>query len=194
LSPEEQFASTHLQPLPCAIPFDEQNEQLGVWDDGPPPDEYIIGENPRMVQNDYSNELAQEKKMNDYSGWIHLFKLRKITFYRNMRGIKFEFWDAEEKFFGNIYNEEGAYVQEIDVTGGERVIGVAVLEDVPDRDDRTMKAVEGSDIDNHSITSATSRSDERSTVMPQIRVCFLHLPILHSFHQPPILLHQQYLT
>lgn len=166
--PLEEGFSVFPQFLTCPIPFDEKDELLGVWDDGPPPDGWIIGTSPTFVEVDISCR-ARQRLFNDYSGWVKLNSVCQIVFYHNMRGIKFSCCSNEkDKFFGYVDDEEGAFVQTIDYKGGERIIGVAVLAD--DEDGQAVKDALDDENDNASIISASSRSDERNATMERIFV------------------------
>ncbi|KAL7276946.1 hypothetical protein RUND412_000039 [Rhizina undulata] len=114
-------------PLPCAIPFDEVGDQSQVWDNGPPPDLWIIGSSPAEKQ---SGSLECDLKNVDYSGYAILSDLSSITIYGNMKGIRFCYSNEDkDRFFGHVDNEQDVEVQEIDWEDGERVTGIAVLKE-----------------------------------------------------------------
>ncbi|KAF8537164.1 hypothetical protein BDD12DRAFT_746052 [Trichophaea hybrida] len=163
--PLEEGFSVFPQLLSCSIPFDEKDEHLGVWDDGPPPEGWIIGTSPTFVEVDMS--CKAQRPFNDYIGWVKLESVRKIIFYRNMRGIKFKCrGGGNDKFFGHVEDKEGSYRQTIEYDKGERIIGVAVLAD--EEEVYVVKAALGDGNDNSSIISASSRSDERNAMMEKI--------------------------
>lgn len=64
----------------------------------------------------------------EYTGWVKLDHLRRITTYGNMKGIRFSFAGAKkDRYFGYCDENKGYSVQEIDYEGGERIVGIVVL-------------------------------------------------------------------
>lgn len=102
-------------------------DNFRVWDDKPPPKEWSIGHKPGdMGIFDKTFIKAQ------YSGWVPLRSLSKITIYGAMKGIRFSFAGTQEKdkFFGYDSAENGeVYVQDIDHEHKERIVGIAILLD-----------------------------------------------------------------
>lgn len=122
----EESEKIYEHELPCSIPFNEMGDNCQVWDDGPPPKEWSIGYR-RPGDMGISDKTSSDAQ---YSGWVGLEYLRKITIYGKMKGIRFSFSDAPEKnkFFGHVDAEnEDIYIQNIDYEHGERITGIAIL-------------------------------------------------------------------
>ncbi|KAI5790275.1 hypothetical protein EDC01DRAFT_121523 [Geopyxis carbonaria] len=150
--------------LTCDIPFDKPNDQAGLWDTGPPPDEWTIGSSDVFAECEaYFPKMRQGS--NDYSGWAKLESLREVTIYRNFMGIKFSYTNSDKEiYFGSIGNESDiSLVQTFDPEGGEKIIGFATIE--ADEEDTNAKPFD----DEISIISATSRYESK----PLKRLYFL---------------------
>lgn len=127
--------------LPRYIPFNEVGVDLLVWEDGPPPKRWLIGYRK-------PGDMGISKSEGEFSGWVELKHLRKVTIYGKMRGIRFSFADAREKdkFFGYVdAKKEETYVQNIDYQHGERIVGIAILLDgrVICHDSQKFKSMDG---------------------------------------------------
>lgn len=166
LPPEEGFPGFP-QSLTFPLPFDEKDEQRGVWVDRPPPSHWIIGTSPTFAEADASYRVRHRRPFNNYSGWVQLCSLSQITFYRNLRGVKFCYRDGVEKFFGSVDDEVDAVVQTLDCKGGEKVVGVAVLED---DEEGTAKVAPEYENDHIPIIGASSRYDEKYMPMEKLFV------------------------
>jgi hypothetical protein len=163
--PLEDGLSIYHQTLPCSIPFDQTHEQLAVdqtdeqlavWDNGPPPDSWIIGTRASFVEIDACCQTREPQPFSDYSGWAPLDSLCEVTICGEMRGIKLKYHGKErDLFFGCVDGEQDVSIQTIDWTRGERVIGIAVL---VEEDEVACKASVQDD-DNQSIISASSHAN-----------------------------------
>lgn len=112
--------------LPRSIPFNEMDSKSQVWDDGPPPKRWSIG------YRRPGDMGISDKTPSEYTGWVELESLRKITIYGKMQGIRFSFAGAHkrDKFFGYVGTEsEETHVQNIDYEHEERIVGIAILLD-----------------------------------------------------------------
>lgn len=136
-------------------------DKLQVWDDGPPPREWSVG-----IRRPGDMGLF-DRTFGEYTGWVRLDSLRKITIYGKMQGIRFSFKNAQkDKFFGcdGTKNEE-THIQNIG--HGERIIGIAVLLDDNIASDSIAKV---ESIDKVHLANASNNGDFQS---PLGRIHFL---------------------
>lgn len=140
----------------CMIPFDEIDESDGVWSDGAPPPEWIIGSD-RMHNGNYrALESIIGSGYIGYTGWADFEDLARLTIYGDMKGIKFSYYDEKmSRVFGNVDHE---VTSEQTFAQGEQIIGIAARDE---RDDgKESKNSATGDDDDESIVSASSTDEQ----------------------------------
>ncbi|RPB04039.1 hypothetical protein L873DRAFT_1668292 [Choiromyces venosus 120613-1] len=138
--------------LPHPIPFSDLDSKLQVWDDGPPPEDWSIASRPGEM-GIFTRDFAPAQ----FSGWIALSSLRRVTIYGRMKGVRFSFEEGKDRFFGYVRDvSNGVYVQEIGYENGERVTGIVVV-----REDPTCSSPGEKPGSRDSIESTSTNGDEQ---------------------------------
>lgn len=147
------FPTSYMQ----KIPFDEMSEDKLVWDNGPPPSHWIIGNSQMFSENEITHKATHgDRIFHDFTGWAPFVGLQRVTIYGNLQGIRFSYHPStgrKDIYFGYVDNESDILVQ--DFARGEQVTGIAFLDRTPEV---TTKGTQDEE-DWDSIVSATSRNE-----------------------------------
>ena len=145
---------------PRHIPFNATNMKQ-IWEDRPPLARCLMASQPGEM-----GQFTQDIAPADYSGWVALNCVRKVTIYGRMKGVRFSCGGGtqNDKFFGHVSDESnGVFIQHIDYDGGERVTGIAVI-----RGNAEHPVVNSST--GESVRS-TSKTDNKQHFLDSIYVC-----------------------
>lgn len=137
------------------IPFDEIDESDGVWSDGAPPPDWIIGSERMLNGNFRALESVIGSGYIGYTGWADFEDLERLTIYGDMKGIEFTYYDEKmSRVFGNVEHD---ITSEQTFAQGEQIIGIAAQ---GEWDETKESKPSGTEDDVQSIVSASSTDEQ----------------------------------